>query len=67
MTLQQPSVVLLRFHYASFGLLDFRFVMILLTTDPYIKACGLDCAFTAYHYDGSSAWNSELESNKMSF
>lgn len=55
MTLVCPSVILLKLHQASFGLLNFRFVMILLTADPDIKAYGLDCAFATYHHGGSSA------------
>ena len=51
MMLKHPSVILFIFHQALFDLLDSGFMVILLTIDPDVKACGLDYAFTAYHYE----------------
>lgn len=47
MTLERRSEILLELHDESFILLDFGFVMIVLTADPDIKTSDLDCAFAA--------------------
>lgn len=52
MTLKRPSETLLERHKELCVLLDFGFVMIVLTADPDIKTSGLHCAFAACHCDG---------------